>query len=149
MAVCNNKARKAVLCGDFKDLIPSMCGNRAPNIVEGSCSAIRFEGVDDVSINQGECIDLTEGVHAYDGNGNEIEYTVTPSEIPCCETGEYEVYYSATGIGDTMLPSFCTNASMLAISDCGMATARVKRTITVKPYSAVCESKVCCASTVC
>ena len=84
MAVCNDKVCEAVLCGDCKDLIPSMCGNRVPNFVDGSCFIIRFEGVDDLSINQGECIDLTEGVHAYDGDGNEIDFTVTPSEIGCC-----------------------------------------------------------------
>lgn len=131
MAVCNDKACEAILCGDCKDLIPSMCGDRVPNIVEGSCSAIRFEGVGDVSINQGECIDLTEGVHAYDGNGSEIEYTVTPSEIPCCGVGEYEVKYSAVGIGNKMLPSFCTNAFMLMLSDCGMDTKSVLRKIIV------------------
>ena len=148
MVVCNDKVCEAILCGDCESLIPSMCGNRVPNFVEGSCFIIRFEGVDDLSINQGECIDLKEGVHAYDGNGNEIDFTVAPSEIGCCDTGEFEVIYTASGAGDKMLPSIC-GSSALYVPECGMTTANVRRTITVKPYSAVCESKACCASVVC
>ena len=136
---------------DCKDLIPSACGDVGiPNIGDGECTAVHFTGTSDVSVNQGEnCIDLTEGVHAYDGSGAEIPFTVSPATIDCCKVGEYEVTYTAIGIGSKMLPTVCIGKPPLHITDCGMASATEKRIITVEPYGVVCESKVCCASAVC
>ena len=112
----------------------------------GGCDFIHFTGVEDVTTNQGECIDLTEGVHAYDGNGNEIPFTVSPSEIGCCDIGEYEITYTATGASNRMLPSMCLGNPMLHITDCGLITSIAKRKITILPTSLkVCEGKVCCS----
>lgn len=60
-----------------------------------------IEGVDDVSINQGVGIDLTEGVKAYDGDGNEIPFTVEPETIDKCDVGVHEVTYTADGVSIT------------------------------------------------
>ena len=149
MSVCDDKVCEAKTKACCKSIFPSVCGDRGLEFPQTSCSAIRFVGTDDVSINQGDCIDLTNGVHAYDGNGNEIPFTVSPSEIPCCDVGKYEVVYEATGMGDKLVPSMCLGTPMLHIAECDMARGSVRRTITVKPYASVCDSNVCCASVTC
>lgn len=55
-------------------------------------------GADDITINQGVGIDLTDGVKAYDGEGNEIPFAVNPTEIDKCDVGEHEVTYTADGV---------------------------------------------------
>lgn len=60
-----------------------------------------IEGADDVSINQGVGIDLAEGVKAYDGDGNEIPFTVEPETIDKCDVGVHEVTYTADGVSIT------------------------------------------------
>lgn len=149
MAVCGDRVCKARLKACCGSLIANVCGSRGLVFPKASCSAIRFEGVGDVTINQGEDFDLREGVHAYDGNGNEIDFTVTPNEIDTCTVGEYVVTYSATGIGDSLLPSVCLGTPMLHIMECGMTEGRAYRTITVKSYAVVCESTLCCSSAIC
>lgn len=58
----------------------------------------RIEGANNASINQGTDFDLTEGVTAYDGDGNEIPFTVTPSEVAKCEVGVQTFTYEAEGV---------------------------------------------------
>lgn len=57
-----------------------------------------IEGADNTSIRQGTEFDLTEGVKAYDGDGNEIPFTVEPSEVDKCEVGQQTFTYSAEGV---------------------------------------------------
>lgn len=78
------------------------CGNetqgiRTVNVIDGS-----FTGIDDVTLNQGQTIDLRSGVTATDWQGNTVPFTVTPTEIIPCEVGEQEVIYSAVGVSDTV-----------------------------------------------
>ena len=136
---------------ECNDLTPSLCGgSRLPTAKDIDCRSIYFTGVDDVSVNQGEnCIDLTAGVHAYNGGGVEIPFTVDPETIDCCAVGAHTVTYKATGIGDKLMPTMCLGKQPLHITDCGMSTATKRRTITVQPYGVVCESKTCCASAMC
>lgn len=108
-----------------------MCGDRGLQFPKDACDVITFEGVEDVETKQGLCVDLTEGVHAYDSDGTEISYTVEPSEIGCCDVGEHEVTYTAVGKGNKMLPSFCLGKPMLTTADCGLMTKVVTRVITI------------------
>jgi hypothetical protein len=126
-----------------------MCGGHQPYYPSGSCEFIRFTGVEDITIKQGQAFDPAEGVHAYDGKGDEIEFTYTPSEFDSCTVGQVAVIYKAVGIGDGLLPSFCLNEPMLYTPYCGNATGTAKRIVTIEPYAAVCESDVCCASVMC
>ena len=136
---------------ECNDLLPSMCGrSRLPTLSDAACRSIYFTGIADVSVNQGDnCIDLTAGVHAFNGSGVEIPFTVSPTEIDCCKVGEYEITYTATGEGDKMLPTLCLGDSMLHVTECGLETATERRIITIKPYGKVCESKTCCATVIC
>lgn len=133
MKTCIDKVCEGVLCDDeCKDLKPSICGkNRELFAPENACGSIRIEGADDVEINQGVCIDLTEGVHAYDGNGREIEYEVEPSEIGCCDVGEHEVTYTAIGSSKEMIPYIRTSKPMLGFNACGLVVKKVKRLVTI------------------
>ena len=133
MKTCIDKVCEGVLCDDeCKDLKPSICGkNRELFAPENACGSIRIEGADDVEINQGVCIDLTEGVHAYDGNGHEIEYEVEPSEIGCCDVGEHEVTYTAIGSSKEMIPYIRTSKPMLGFNACGLVVKKVKRLVTI------------------
>lgn len=60
-----------------------------------------FDGVHNASINQGTEFSLTDGVKAYDGAGNEIPFTVEPSEIDTCEVGQHNFTYTAEGVTAT------------------------------------------------
>lgn len=131
MKTCIDKTCEAVLCEECNDLKPSMCGDRGLQFPKDACDVITFEGVEDVETKQGLCVDLTEGVHAYDGDGTEISYTVEPSEIGCCDVGEHEVTYTAVGKGNKMLPSFCLGKPVLTTADCGLMTKVVTRVITI------------------
>lgn len=133
-----------------ESLIPSACGGSfVPTMVDAPCNGIHFTGVGNISILQGAEIDLTDGVHAYDGQGDEIAFTVTPSELDSCTTGKVEVVYEAHGKGNKIVPSLCLNEPMLYAVECGTAYGKVKRIITIEPNGIVCESKVCCASAMC
>lgn len=57
-----------------------------------------IDGANNTSIPQGTDFDLTEGVTAYDGDGNEIPFTVTPQEVQKCEVGEQVFTYNADGV---------------------------------------------------
>lgn len=67
-----------------------------------------FEGLTDETIKQGSVFDPTEGVKAYDGYDEEIEYTYSPQELDTCLVGSQVIQYRAsqTSEGD-MLPNIC------------------------------------------
>lgn len=74
------------------------CGNigtaeRSISVVGGS-----FSGVGDVSINQGNSFDPRSGVHAYDYQGNEIPFTVSPTTFSPCLVGVQTFNYTANGV---------------------------------------------------
>lgn len=57
-----------------------------------------FDGVHNASIHQGTEFSLTDDVKAYDGAGNEIPFTVEPSELDTCEVGQHHFTYTAEGV---------------------------------------------------
>lgn len=147
--LCESKVCEDAV-GCCESLIPSACGGSfVPTMVDAPCNGIHFTGIGNITVPQGTEIDLTEGVHAFDGQGNEIEFTVTPSEIDSCVTGKVEVIYEAHGIGSKIVPTFCLNEPMLYAIECGTEYSKVRRIITIEPYGIVCESKACCASAMC
>lgn len=120
MAVCNDKVCDAkVACNECGlSLTPSMCGIRGLKFTESVCDGLKLIGADDVTINQGVGIDLSQGVHAYDGNGDEIEYTFVPSEIPKCAVGEHTVKYTVVGVANKMRPTICQRDRLHISSTC-------------------------------
>lgn len=116
-------------CDNMK---PYACGGSMnPNTVQNPCDrSLHFEGADDVTINQGVGIDLTEGVHAYDAHGNEIEYTVEPESIEKCEVGDHVITYTATGEGSRSVPTMCGETALYARA-CNIITEIKKRIITI------------------
>lgn len=137
---------------DCKTPIPTACGRRGLHLPQPGCKALSFYGTRDMTINQGDDIDLSQGVHAIDGNGNEVPFTVVPSEITTCANGVYEITYTAEGVTNDILPTFCgSDKRALSVPSCRrVVTEVVTRKITVKPVTAkVCEAKVCCSSVGC
>ena len=119
---------------DCRHLKPKICGNKLkPFLSDKGCGVPRFVGIEDVTINQGIGIDLTEGIYAYDGNGNEIEYTVTPDSIDMCDVGEHTVIYRAMAEGKKFAPWFCSKQRGLA-GDllCNRVALRKDRTVTIE-----------------
>lgn len=57
-----------------------------------------IDGANNTSIRQGTDFDLLEGVMAYDGDGNEIPFSVTPDEVDKCSVGVQKFTYSAEGV---------------------------------------------------
>lgn len=119
---------------DCRHLKPKVCGNRMkPFFSNKGCGIPRFVGIEDVTINQGIGIDLTEGIHAYDGNGNEIPYTTTPDSIDMCDVGEHTVIYHANAEGRKLTPWFCsTLRGLVGGLLCGKITLRKERTVTIE-----------------
>lgn len=119
---------------DCRHLKPKICGNKLkPFLSDKGCGVPRFVGIEDVTLNQGIGIDLTEGVYAYDGNGNEIPYTVTPDSIDMCDVGEHTVIYRAMAEGKKFAPWFCSKQRGLA-GDllCSRVALRKDRTVTIE-----------------
>lgn len=79
-------------------LIPSICGKNKINLPQFCADMPYFKGVTDETINQGTAFDLLEGVQAFDPNGNEIPFDVTPSEIESCEVGTQVFTYTTEGL---------------------------------------------------
>ena len=112
-------------------LNPSVCGKRnRPTITNHPCVGIRITGIGNVTVNQGVGIDLVEGVHAYDSNGEEIAFTVSPQTIDACSVGTHIVTYTATGADSSTLPNIC-GENALKIKDCGLVTKTANRRITI------------------
>lgn len=132
MAVCNDKICEAVI-GCCESLKPSLCGVRGVVMPETSCKQLRLEGVDDVTINQGIGIDLADGVHAYDGDGNEIEVVIDPNEIDKCDVGIHSVKYTAMGKGDSRRPVICgKNALDIGTACDDLTSIEAVRTVTIE-----------------
>lgn len=76
-----------------------------------------FEGLTDETIKQGSDFDLTEGVTAYDGNDEEIEYSTSPTnaEFDTCDVGSHVIQYHAGQPVDRFLPNICLGTD-LAVS---------------------------------
>lgn len=129
---------------ECNDLLPSMCGrSRLPTFSDSACEQVHFTGITDTTIYVGDTIDLEQGIHAYDGNGNEIVYAYTPTSIDTSVAGEYVVTYTASGSGTALMPSMCGDMALHTIN-CGNETAVEYRTITVLSKDAVvCEAIVC------
>lgn len=112
--------------------IPTICGNKSNiTLPTGSCSGITFEGVEDTTVNQGEGIDLMDGVTAYDEDGNEIPVTVSPTEIAKCDVGEHTVEYKAIGKGGNLKPYLPCSKGKLTVADCGISVETTERVITI------------------
>lgn len=56
-----------------------------------------FEGIENTIVTQGTEVDLSEGITAYNYDGEEMPFTVTPEYEPC-EIGDQTYTYSATGV---------------------------------------------------
>lgn len=133
-----NKLSNNVKNCDGEDMIPSaICNSNIPKPPETNCEesgSPYFEGISDVTINQGVGIDLTEGVKAYDSFGNEIEYTVSPSEISMCSVGTFDVEYQAVGDSNVkeLIPTMC-NGYGLHIPDngCNLEIIKANRKVTI------------------
>lgn len=78
---------KPSIFGENEIYIPQMCGPQP-----------YFRGLTDETIRQGTTFDLLDGVHAYDADGNEIPFDVSPSEVVSCQLGDQVFTYSAEGI---------------------------------------------------
>ena len=112
--------------------IPTICGNKSNiTLPTGSCGGITFEGVEDATVNQGEGIDLMDGVTAYDEDGNEIPVTVSPTEIAKCDVGEHTVEYKAIGKGGNLKPYLPCGKGKLTVADCGISVETAERVITI------------------
>lgn len=146
MSVRNDKVYESIVRGiePCKSLVPSVCGGKwIPRMNDIPCRYIYFVGVTDVTIMQDDTIDLTQGVHAYDGDGREVAYTYTPTSIDTSVAGEYVVTYTASGVSDGIYPSMCGDTA-LKLTECDYGTVVAERVITVKAKDAVvCEAKVC------
>lgn len=57
-----------------------------------------FSGLSNKTIKQGNDFDLLDGVKAFDENGNEIPFSVSPNEVDKCEVGVQEFTYTAKGL---------------------------------------------------
>ena len=111
--------------------LPSLCGgSRLPTLKDAPCHHVRLTGITNVTIWQDEAIDLTQGIHAYDENDAEIEFTYTPTSIDTSVPGTYVVTYQASGEGDALKLTMCGDVALHLI-DCGNETVKKSRTITV------------------
>lgn len=115
---------------DCKDLKAYICGKRELFFPAERCGTIRFEGVTDVTVNQGSSFDPTDGVHAYDSRDNEVSFTVEPSSIDTSVAGTYTLTYRASGGDVNMKPDVCGKDALNAIG-CDYGVTVVQRTVTV------------------
>ena len=76
-------------------LIPNICGKDAVTL-PSICGEIGyFKGIDNATINQGETFDLLSGVTAYNSNGEQVPFDVTPSEVVPCQVGAQVFTYTS------------------------------------------------------
>lgn len=93
------------------DLKPSICGKNAIHIPQFCAATPYFTGLTNETINQGTTFDLLNGVHAYDADGNEVPFDVTPSAVASCQIGEQVFTYSTDGFSQDR------TITVLAIAD--------------------------------
>lgn len=142
--ICDNKLCEDYLCDDCNRLVPSMCGNvNIPVFVNAPCGNVYFTGITDIKVRQFGEVDLVSGVHAYDKNDHEIFFDYEPKTIDTSEVGTYTVAYTASGLGDSIVPIVC-GKNAVHVTDCDHSTTTVYRTVTVRPnYAVACESEAC------
>lgn len=70
-------------------------GDNIVIIPSGGGSGAHFDGLTPATINQGASFDLTAGVKAYNESGNEVPFTVEPTEIDACQIGNQTFTYTA------------------------------------------------------
>lgn len=114
-------------------IYPSICRPREITMVDAECQSLHFEGITDVTINQGVGIDLAEGITAYDAYGEEIPFTYDPSEIDECDVGEHTVKYTAYGATTMTITMPCYEDKISLPEECteGMASVQSYRTVTI------------------
>lgn len=130
---------------DCNNRLPLICGGKGkPTLIDAPCNSIRFTGITDITVTKGTAIDLVSGVHAYDGNGREIAFKVSPPSIDTNRIGKYTVTYTASGVADNSAPHIMCDNMAVHMPECDYGTAKAYRTVTVEPTDAVvCESQVC------
>lgn len=94
------------ICGEFKLHIP-----------KAVCYEPFLVGTEDKTIIQGADFNLRTNVKAFDGLGNEIEYTVTPNEIDCCDVGTHTFVYQADGVTETRVITITASANPVITID--------------------------------
>lgn len=82
-------------------LIPNICGKGAPNFPSFCGAKAYFKGITDASTPQGVGFDLLQGVTAHDEYGQQIPFTVSPSEVVACQLGVQTFTYEAEGVTKT------------------------------------------------
>lgn len=104
------------------------CGNETTEerTIYVQTTMYRFEGLTDATIPQGTDFDLTDGVTAYDAQGNPVPYTVTPNDIDTCDVGTHSFTYAI----DSVLTASRT-VTVVAIDD--PTITGVSETLTVEP----------------
>lgn len=144
--VCVDKICEGTIdCNECPEMIPNICGGiNIPTLHDVACGSIRFEGITDISVYLHDSVDLTQGVHAYDGEGNEISYTYSPSQIDTSVAGSYIVTYIAVGASRSIKPSMC-GKNALVLTECeNYGGAKAYREVNVGLADAVvCEAKIC------
>lgn len=76
-------------------LLPTICGKDSVYLPQICKDRAYFVGLKDITSNQGEEVDLYVGVTAYNGDDEEIPFTISPSEVEICEVGTQYVTYTA------------------------------------------------------
>lgn len=126
----------------------SNCNHKIPHLTGGmylphipgiDCDGdVHFTGIENITISQGTEIDLREGVHAYDGNGNEIPFVVSPSAINECSVRVHDITYTAIGLNKTMLPHFPNAENELEVypPSCETSEVTAHRRVTIVAVSA-------------
>lgn len=98
------------------------------------CCSLRIEGGEDITINQGEGINLAAGVYAYDSDGEPVPLYISPSEIDKCDVGEHVITYTASGKDNQMLPFLLCGENEVSVPEqCeNLNTVTKKRIVTIK-----------------
>ena len=96
----------------------TICGEFSLHIPKAVCYEPFFVGAEDKTIIQGADFDLYTNVKAFDGLGNEIPYTVSPSIIDPCDVGEQTFTYTADGVTEEMVITILPSADpVITIED--------------------------------
>lgn len=96
------------------------------------CKSPQIYGVEDITVYQGADVDLMDGVYALDSNMEEIEVSVSPSELDMCEVGEHDVVYSASGEDDSQMNvSICVEPRLYAPNRCNFVTVHKNSKVTI------------------
>lgn len=113
------------------------CGNvgtatRVITVIAGS-----WEGISNVTLGQGTAFDPTEGVTAYDHNGNVVPFSVSPSTFAPCTVGTQTFTYEAQGLETATRTVTVTAISNPTISGVPSTTLEVEVGDTFDPLDGV------------